>query len=64
MSNEYIVYWRREALYRTKVIANSEEEALHRVVNGFSTDSDYDENIEEYGDMEIDNIDLIEKDTE
>lgn len=36
MSNEYIVYWRREVLYRTKVIADTEEEALHCVVNGFS----------------------------
>lgn len=41
MNNEYIVYWRREVLYRTKVIANSEDEALHCVVNGFSSDSEY-----------------------
>jgi hypothetical protein len=61
--NEYIVYWRREALYRTKVLAESEEEALDCVINGFS-DNDYEEDIDEYGDMEIDNIDLIEKDTE
>jgi hypothetical protein len=60
--NEYIVYWRREALYRTKVMAENEEEALNRVINGFSTDSEYTEDIDEYGDMEIDNIDLIEKD--
>ena len=61
--NEYIVYWRREALYRTKVLAESEEEALDCVINGFS-DNDYEEDIDEYGDMEIDNIDLIEKDAE
>lgn len=61
--NEYIVYWRRETLYRTKVLAESEEEALDCVINGFS-DNDYEEDIDEYGDMEIDNIDLIEKDTQ
>ena len=60
--NEYIIYWRREALYRTKVLAESEEEALDCVINGFS-DNDYEEDIDEYGDMEIDNIDLIEEDT-
>ena len=64
MTNEYIVYWRREVLYRTKVIAESEEGALDRVMNGFSTDSQYEEDIDEYGDMEIDNIDMIEKDVE
>ena len=63
MTNEYIVYWRREVLYRTKVMADSEEEALNCVINGFSTDSEYHEDIDEYGDMEIDNIDLIEEDT-
>lgn len=62
MNNEYIVYWRREVLYRTKVIANSEDEALHCVVNGFSSDSEYLEEVDEYGDMQIDNIEVIEKD--
>ena len=61
--NEYIVYWRRETLYRTKVLAESEEEALDCVINGFS-DNDYEEDIDEYGDMEIDNIDLIEENAE
>ena len=60
MTNEYIVYWRREVLYRTKVTADSEDEALHCVINGFNEMED----IDEYGDMQIDNIDLIEKDTE
>lgn len=63
MNNEYIVYWRREVLYRTKVIAESEDEALHCVVNGFSSDSEYLEQVDEYGDMQIDNIEVIEKDT-
>jgi len=64
MTNEYIVYWRREVLYRTKVLATNEEEALNCVINGFSSDpeSEYAEDIDEYGDMEIDNIDMIEKD--
>ena len=61
--NEYIVYWRRETLYRTKVLAESEEEALDCVINGFS-ENDYEEDIDEYGDMEIDNIDLIEENAE
>jgi hypothetical protein len=62
MSNEYIVYWRREVLYRTKVIANSEDDAVERVCNGFSSDSLYLEEVDEYGDMSIDNVDMIEKD--
>jgi hypothetical protein len=48
-------------------LAESEEEALDCVMNGeFSSDpdSEYSEEIDEYGDMKIDNIDLIEKDTE
>jgi hypothetical protein len=45
MTNEYIVYWRREVLYRTKVIAESEEGALDRgislhVVSGGHEDRD------------------------
>lgn len=68
--NEYIVYWRREVLYRTKVLAETEEEALKQFNEGYSAESeylediDYEEDIDEYGDMEIDNIELIEKDTE
>ena len=64
MSNEYIVYWRREVLYRTKVLAENEDEAVDCVINGFGGDHDYEEDIDEYGDMQIDNIDMIEKDTE
>ena len=68
--NEYIVYWRREVLYRTKILAESEEEALKCFNDGFPSDSeyiediDYEEDIDEYGDKQIDNIDLIEKDAE
>jgi hypothetical protein len=62
MSNEYIVYWRREVLYRTKVIAKSETEAIESVNKGFSGGSLYLGDIDEYGDMSIDNVDMIEKD--
>ncbi len=62
MSNEYIVYWRREVLYRTKVIAKSEDEAIESVYKGFSGGSLYLGDIDEYGDMSIDNVDMIEKD--
>jgi hypothetical protein len=70
MSNEYIVYWRREVLYRTKVIANTEEEALKQFTDGYSAeceyleDIDYEEDIDEYGDMQIDNVELIEENAE
>jgi len=37
--NEYIVYWSREVLYRTKVLAENEETPLHCVVNGFFANS-------------------------
>lgn len=61
MTKQYIVYWRREVLYRTKVTADSEEDAAQRVCNGFSSDTPYTEEIDEYGDMEIDNVEEIEE---
>ena len=62
MSNEYIVYWRREVLYRTKVIATNEEKALNtvRCLSSF----DCKECIDEYGSLSIDNIELLEKDVD
>jgi hypothetical protein len=48
-------------MYRTKVVAESEDEAIFRVCNGFSTDSSYSEEIDEYGDMSIDNIECIQE---
>lgn len=62
MSNEYVIYWKREVVYRTKLVADNEDEAIDLVCNGFSDDK-YEEEIEGYGDMEIESIDLIEKDT-
>ena len=61
MKNEYVIYWRRDTMYRTKVVAESEDEAIFRVCNGFSTDSSYSEEIDEYGDMSIDNIECIQE---
>jgi hypothetical protein len=61
MKNEYVIYWRRDTMYRTKVVAESEDEAISRVCNGFSTDSSYSEEIDEYGDMSIDNIECIQE---
>lgn len=69
-TNEYIVYWRREVLYRTKVLATSEEEALKQFNDGYSAESEYledidhEEDIDEYGERQIDNIELIEEDIE
>lgn len=62
MNNEYIVYWRREVLYRTKVIATSEEKALNTVVGLLSFDCK--ECIDEYGSLSIDNIELLERDVD
>ena len=60
-TNEYVVYWRREALHKTTVVAYDEQDAIDRVSNGFSTDTKFDEEIKEFGDISIDSIDLIEK---
>ena len=60
-TNEYVVYWRREALHKTTVVAYDEQDAIDRVSNGFFTDTKFDEEIEEFGDISIDSIDLIEK---
>ena len=60
-TNEYVVYWRREALHKTTVVAYDEQDAIDRVSNGFSTDTKFEEEIEEFGDISIDTVDLIEK---
>lgn len=64
MNNEYIVYWRREVLYRTKVIATSEAEALKSFNEGFDEDDPYIEDIDDFENMSVDNVELIEKDVE
>jgi hypothetical protein len=60
-TNEYVVYWRRDVVYKTTVVAYSKEDAIDRVCNGFSGDTSYEEDIEEYGDMFFISTDLIEK---
>lgn len=62
IKNEYVIYWRREVLYRTKVIATSEEKALNTIVGLSSFDCK--ECIDEYGSLSIDNIELLEKDVD
>lgn len=62
MANEYVVYWRREVLYRTKVLADSKEEALINMVNGLLDDPLCDEDFDEFGPAKIDNVECIEKD--
>lgn len=66
MNNEYIVYWRREVLYRTKVIANSEEEALKCFNKGFDDDDDeyFMQDFDEFENLSVDNVELIEKDVD
>ena len=62
--NEYVVYWRREILFRSKVICETEEEAgAYIIVN---SKSDYFlEDIDEEGNEEmivtIDNVEMLEE---
>lgn len=48
-------------MYRTKILANTEEEALKQFNDEYSAESEYLEDIDEYGDIQIDNIDMIEE---
>ena len=64
MNNEYIVYWRREVLYRTKVTANSEAEALKAFNEGFDDDDYFMQDFDDFENMSVDNVELIEKDVE
>jgi hypothetical protein len=64
MANEYVVYWRREVFCRTKVIADSTEDALITAANNLLQDGGpwRDDDFDELGPVKIDNIELIEKD--
>lgn len=62
MNNEYIVYWRREVLYHTKVIAPSEEEALKSFNKGFDDDDYFMQDFDDFENMSVDNVQLLEKD--
>jgi hypothetical protein len=44
-------------------VAYDPDDAVDRVCNGFSTDSSYEEDIDDYGDMFFISTDLIEKET-
>ena len=61
MKNEYVIYWRQEALYRTKIIASSEAEALE----AFNAIDDYTphlyDDFDEFEPLQIDNVECIEE---
>jgi len=61
MRNEYVIYWRQEALYRTKIVADSEAAALE----AFNAIDDYTphlyDDFDEFEPLQIDNVECIEK---
>jgi len=59
--NEYVVYWRREVLYRSKIICYSKAEAMGIVNDLFDKDLIHAEEIDELGPIEIDNAELLEE---
>lgn len=64
--NEYVIYWREAVLYRSKIIASSEEEARKAFINlkennEFEDDIDFENDNFEF---EIDNIECIEEGVE
>jgi len=67
MKNEYVIYWRQEILYRSKVISLSEEQAKKDFItmkenDNFSDDIDWEE--DDNFKFEIDSIECIEKEVE
>ncbi len=63
MKNEYVIYWREEVLYRSKVIATSEEEARSHFLTlkenaEFKDDIDWENDNFEFS---IDNVECIEE---
>ena len=62
MANEYVIYWKREVMHRTKIIADSTEEAIIAMANGLLADPSCDEDFDEFGPAQIDNIECIQKD--
>ena len=66
MKNEYVIYWREEVLYRSKVIATSEEEARSHFLtlkenNAFKDDVDLEGEDFEFS---IDNVECLEEDVD
>ena len=64
MANEYVLYWRREVFFRTKVVADSTEDALISGANNLLRDNGpwRDDDFDELGPVHIDNIECIQKD--
>ena len=62
--NEYVIYWRREILFRSKVICNTEEEASSHILE-YSKEHYCLEDIDEEGNDEmvvtIDNVEMLEE---
>jgi hypothetical protein len=63
MKNEYVIYWREEVLYRSKIIATSEEEARSHFLtlkenNAFKDDVDLEGEDFEFS---IDNVECLEE---
>lgn len=62
--NEYVIYWRREILFRSKVICNTEEEAASHILE-YSKDHYCLDDIDEEGNDEmvvtIDNVEMLEE---
>ena len=66
MKNEYVIYWREEVLYRSKVIATSEEEARSHFLTlkenaEFKDDVDWENDNFEFS---IDNVECLEEDVD
>jgi len=67
MKNEYVIYWRQEVLYRSKVIASSEEEAKSvflRAKKNNDFKDDIDEEDEDSCEFSIDSLECLEKDVD
>jgi hypothetical protein len=62
--NEYVIYWRREILFRSKVICETEEEAGANILEN-SKSSYFLEDIDEEGNEDmvavIDNVEMLEE---
>ena len=62
--NEYVIYWRREILFRSKVICETEEEAASHILE-YSKEHYCLDDIDEVGNEEIlatiDSVELLEE---
>ena len=62
--NEFVIYWRREILFRSKVICNTEEEAASQILE-YSKEHYCLDDIDEEGNDEIvatiDSVEMLEE---